>query len=89
MLRSSVFRIPKDMNRWRQRVLRLHCDFFQGQVTQIIFHIEKGVRKNTGMQVMSQGSGESSHTGVPGGWPHRLFPEFSPFSEFTSERKPS
>lgn len=28
MLRLSGFRIPKDTNRWLQKVLRLHCDFF-------------------------------------------------------------
>ena len=28
MLRLSEFRILKDTNRWRQKVLRLHCDFF-------------------------------------------------------------
>lgn len=28
MLTLSGFRIPKDTNRWLQKVLRLHCDFF-------------------------------------------------------------
>lgn len=84
MLRLSEFRILKDKNWWPQRVLRLHCDFFQGQITQILFHAQENVGQNMGVQVTPWGWGNSIHTVLR---PHRVFPELSPLPDFTSEKK--
>lgn len=61
--------------------------FFQGQITQTVFHTQETIRQDMGMQVTSWGWRSSMH--ILSAWDSALqfFPELTPFPDFTSEKK--